>query len=216
MEGVPCGARKRAGRANRSRSPGNPEQRNGGGVVFRAGHPLPRCICLGHNGAPTLSPRAAHGAPSATLRWPSSPTREAYSRVTESRVSLLFVRPVDGDTGSPSATVRGRKCGKPLRSGACSGSTRDEASLVGEGDRRRRWRGSPAARGNRLGEEDDHAVRVSTKKEMTEGHSLPRCICLGHNGYETNGVYSNTAEATASGKYLVKEMATWFSLRPAT
>ncbi len=57
-------------------------------------------------------------------------------------------RPVDEDTGSPSATMRGRIYGKSFRSGACGGNTQ-EKGLVGEGDRRRRRRGSPAARGDK-------------------------------------------------------------------
>ncbi len=61
------------------------------------------------------------------LRWPSSPTREAYTLVTESMVSLLFLRPVDEDPGSPAASVR--RSGEPSGRDVCNGTTQAYASL---------------------------------------------------------------------------------------
>ncbi len=124
--GGPHSARKQAGRVSRSLSPCNPgketvENIHAHAVFVCSVMALPRRNSMLRNGTPMQSPRAAHRTPSVRFA-DTSPTREAYSRVTEPSVPLQLLRPVDEDTGSPSATVRGRIFANPSGAAHAAGS----------------------------------------------------------------------------------------------
>ncbi len=72
--------------------------------------------------------------------------------MTKPLVSLLLLRLVDEDSGSPSATVRGRKYGKTFMSVVPCGTTHAYASLVVEGDRDSGGGGPRVTRGDKFGE----------------------------------------------------------------